>query len=246
MFKGNKRFRFPSFAPRRIHRSNLLKLNLFVLTYLALTLSLTALYISLPKTEAEVKQQTLGERTERVLANVANLESINTPTPEPTLTPTEVPIPTNAPTPIISISQEQSSKTVSNVENDDVMANANDIFNALNSYRNENGIPSLAWDNTLADFAAGRTGKFSSNNSLDGHVGFREFMNNNGFEKSGFNGLGENSAQLSGPMRGDKIIREIFGASTSHNTSQLDPAWTHVGISANGIFVNVNFGKDKR
>lgn len=246
MFKGNKGFRFPSFAPRGSHRSNLLKLNLFILTYLALILSLTALYVTLPKTEAEVKQQTLGERTERVLANVAYLEISNTPTPEPTLTPSKTPPPTNIPTPIISISQEQPSKVVNNVENDDTMATANDVFNALNSYRNENGIPSLTWDSILADFAAGRTGKFSSNNSLDGHVGFREFMNNNGFEKSGFNGLGENSAQLSGPMREDKIIREIFGASPSHNTSQLDPAWTHVGISVNGIYVNVNFGKDKR
>lgn len=242
--------RLPSFAPRRFFRSKFLKLNLFVLTYSILFISIICLYaISLPETLA--RKETLGKSTARVKPNLTYLQISPTITPEPTIAPTHIPdspTPTQAPptsTPPL-IQTEDTTKTIENVENDNSMATANEIFNALNNYRNEKGIGSLSWDDTLANFAQGRVNTFATLGNLDGHAGFRSFMDNNGFEVSGFNGLGENSAQLSGPMGGDKIIREIYGASSSHNTSQLDPAWTHAGVSINGIYVNINFGKDKR
>ena len=244
--------RLPSFAPRRFFRSKFLKLNLFVLTYSILFVSIICLYaISLPETLA--RKETLGKSSARIKPNLTYLQISPTITPEPTIAPTEIPTPTLTPTPIPATptptqntSNEDTTKTIENVENDNSMATANEIFSALNNYRNERGIGSLSWDDTLANFAQGRANTFAALGDLDGHAGFRSFMDNNGFEVSGFNGLGENSAQLSGPMGGDKIIREIYGASSSHNTSQLDPAWTHAGVSINGIYVNINFGKDKR
>lgn len=239
------KIQFPSFAPRRIFKSRFLKLNLFVLTYLMLFISIVSLYIvSLSKTTAV--KQILGESAEAAEPNVAYLQIYPTSEPEPTqeTTPTHTQTPTATPTP--QISNVDTTKTVGNVNTDSNMTTASEIFNALNAYRSEKGIANLSWDDNLANFSQSRVNAFASGNSLDNHAGFRNYMENGGFEASGFNGLGENSAQLAGPMSGDKIIREIYGASPAHNTSQLDPSWTHAGVAINGIFVNINLGKDKR
>lgn len=180
-----------------------------------------------------------------------------TPTPEPTIpppTPTRKPTPTATPAPVTpqNPSQYTAEKVndvtwkVSNVQNDDRMANPQEVFNALNSYRSAHGVSVLSWDTKLSDFAQGRADTFSKNGSLDSHAGFTSYMNNGGFTASGFNGLGENSAFLAGPMNGDRIIRDIFGADSSHDGNQLDPSWTHAGVGVNGRAVNVNFGKNKR
>ncbi len=179
-----------------------------------------------------------------------------TPTlPPPTPTKTPVLLPTRTPTPQPSnanSSQYTAQKVndvtwrVSNVQSDDKMANSTEVFNALNSYRQQHGASILSWDTKLADFAQGRADTFAKNGSLDSHAGFTGYMNNGGFDASGFNGLGENSAYIAGPMSGDKIIRSIFGADLSHDGNQLDPSWTHVGVGVNGNAINVNFGKNKR
>ncbi len=237
MYEETKKTRFPSFAPRSILRSSFLKLNLFALAYLLLFSLITLYLFTLPKTDA--LKHTLGESTKSQRPNMTTLQISPTPEFEPTIEPTQEPESTPTPipltaTPTPNTSIEDTTKTIENVANDQTMASANEIFNSLNSYRNEKGIASLSWDDTLANFANDRASTFASINSMDGHAGFRDFMNNNGFDIAGFNGLGENSAQLSGPMGGDKIIREIYGASESHNTSQLDPSWTHVGVAING------------
>jgi uncharacterized protein YkwD len=204
-----------------------------------------SLYIvSLSKTTTV--KQILGESVEASEPDVAYLQIYPTTKPEPTLGPTLTPAQTPNTTPTLQISNVDTTKTIENINTDDTMATADEIFNALNSYRNEKGVGSLSWDNTLANFSQGRVNTFASINNLDDHAGFRSYMENGGFEASGFNGLGENSAQLAGPMSGDEIIREIYGASSAHNSSQLDPAWTHAGVAISGIFVNINFGKDKR
>lgn len=253
LFKKNRVF-IHSLALKRFLKSRFLKINLFVVAYLLLFISLVSLYI-LTLSETESVKQTLGESTYSDKPNIAYLEISPTETPKPTITPTEIPIPTATPAPIqISPSPKfaqtnsspDTTKTIENVASDHAMATANEIFNALNAYRNEKGIGSLSWDDNLGEFAQGRVNTFSSNGDLDSHAGFRNYMENGGFEDSGFNGLGENSARLAGPMGGDKIIREIYGASSAHNASQLDPAWTHAGVAINGVFVNINFGKNKR
>lgn len=252
MFKKDTRISILSFAPRRTKRSNLLKLNLFAFTYLSLIGSLCALYIfAIPQGQATPEKRTLGEKTNNIQkANLGYLRispkpttviiSTPTATPEPPLTPT----PTTEPKP--SNETSDTTKTITNVDNDDSMATVGEIFSALNTYRNEYGAGALLWDDTLAQFANSRVDTFSSLGALDSHAGFKSYMDSNGFEASGFNGLGENSARLSGPMHADKIIRDIYGQSEAHNKSQLDPAWTHAGVAIKGNFVNINFGKNKR
>lgn len=176
------------------------------------------------------------------------------PTPIPTRTPTNTPIPHPTSTPVpkdINPNQYTAEKLndntwrVKDVTNDSQMATADEIVNALNSYRNANGRGSLSVDSFLSNYARERANLFAQRGSLDSHEGFRNFMDNDGFSKAGFNSLGENSAFISGPMNADKIIRQIFGADSSHDSNQLDD-WTHVGVGVNGNAINVNFGKNKK
>lgn len=168
-----------------------------------------------------------------------------TSTPKPTLTPTPV-TPTPTPTKIYTAEKiGDSTWKVTNVTNDTAMASRQEILSALNAYRTSHGVGALSWDNNLGDFAQSRASTFDTNKGLDGHGGFRDYMNNGGFAKSGFNGLGENSAYLSGPMNADKIIKDIFGADGAHDGNQLDPSWTHAGVGQAGNAVNINFGKNK-
>lgn len=220
-------------------------------------------------------QNILGEKVSKIEAMttttlISPVVSISQPTetPTPTNTPTPTPFPptpTRKTLPQLTATPTQSQNPtgtnssqytaqkvndvtwkVSNVQNDDKMANASEVFNALNSYRQQHGASVLSWDTKLADFAKSRADTFAKNGSLDSHAGFTSYMNNGGFDASGFNGLGENSAFISGPMSGDKIIRSIFGADPSHDGNQLDPSWTHAGVGVNGNAINVNFGKNKR
>jgi uncharacterized protein YkwD len=174
----------------------------------------------------------------------------STPTPisKPKVIPTEI-VPTATPTPNPQYTAQKINDVtwkVSNIQNDSSMASPQDIYNALNAYRQEHGAQSLLWDSYLASFAQSRADLFAKNGALDSHAGFTEFMNDDGFSKAGFNSLGENSAYLSGNMSADKIIKDIFGADSAHDGNQLDPSWTHVGVGVNGDAVNVNFGKNKR
>jgi uncharacterized protein YkwD len=173
----------------------------------------------------------------------------STPTQRPKSSPTKETVVTPTPTPNPQYTAQKINDVtwkVSNVQNDSSMASAQDIFNALNSYRSAHGASNLSWDNNLASFAQGRADLFNKNGSLDSHAGFTDYMKNDGFSKAGFNGLGENSAYLSGPMSGERIIKDIFGADGAHDGNQLDPSWTHAGVGVNGNAVNVNFGKGKR
>lgn len=185
---------------------------------------------------------------------------VPTPTPTDTPTPTPVrkktvttPIPTKSEIPQGSNSSQYTAQKindvtwkVSNISNDDHMASPQELLNALNSYRGSHGVGNLAFDQKLGEYAQGRADLFSKNGSLDSHAGFQNYMNNGGFDLSGFNSLGENSAYLAGPMNADRIIRNIFGADGSHDGNQLDPSWTHVGIGVSGRAVNINFGKNKK
>jgi uncharacterized protein YkwD len=179
------------------------------------------------------------------------LSPTTTPTPTPFPTQKPKPLPTKTPSPVVQNSQYTAQKIndvtwkVSNVSNDDKMASSQDIVNALNSYRGALGRSNLIVDGYLSSYAQERANLFAKNGGLDSHAGFQSFMSNGGFDKAGFNSLGENSAYLSGPMNGERIIKNIFGADSSHDGNQLSN-WTHVGIGVNGVAVNVNFGKNKK
>lgn len=200
------------------------------------------------------------EKTTTLISPVVEISLIPTSSPVPTPTPTQIPIPTQSkPTPTKTeipqggntaqyTAQKINDVTwkVSNLINDDRMSTPQELLNALNSYRGSHGIGNLTWDQKLGDYAQGRADLFSKNGSLDSHAGFTNFMNNGGFDISGFNSLGENSAYLSGPMNSERIVKSIFGADASHDGNQLDGSWTHVGIGVNGRAVNINFGKNRK
>ncbi len=213
---------------------------------------------------SSTKSRVLGEKTIAVVPTTILKRPTTptvilptfTPTPTPTPTPTQTPTKsgsTSTPNPQTSENSQYTSEKIGettfrirNVQSDSQMGSSQDIFNALNSYRQSRGVGQLSWDGALSDLANSRVNTFASKGDLDGHAGFQEFMNNDGFSKAGFNGLGENSARLAGPMSGDRIIKEIFGADAPHDTNQLNPEWTHAAVAVNGNFVNVNFGRGKR
>ena len=217
---------------------------------------------SLITAQAKITKDVLGAASISPTITIV-IEPSFTPTPTPTSVPT--PVPTAIPKKHKSLAPKQSPTTptpfnkeqytaekindvtwkVTDVTNDDHMASAYEIINALNSYRQSHGASTLSTDDKLMSYAQERASLFARNGTLDSHAGFRSFMDNGGFDISGFNSLGENSAMIGGPMSGDKIIKNIFGADASHDGNQLDN-WTHVGVGVNGLSVNINFGKNHK
>jgi uncharacterized protein YkwD len=234
------------------------KEKFYILLLSSITFSLILISLSVYTIFAKEKvhsKKVLGVSTSKLAG--ANPNPPNTPTPFPltsTPIPTVHPNPTPTTIPATTTNNPQytaqkvgdSTWRIINIKNDSQMASSQDIFNALNSYRSIHGAGNLSWDDTLANFAQSRANTFTSINGLDGHSGFKNFMNNDGFSKLGFNYLGENSAYLGGPMNGERIIKEIFGADSTHDNNQLDPSWQYIGVGINGNAVNINFGKNKR
>lgn len=226
---------------------------------IVITAGLTSTIIS---AHAIIKKDVLGAATLSPTVTLT-IEPSLTPTPTPTSVPTPVPTvipkvhrfitPTPRPATPTPLNKDQYTAQkindvtwkVSDVSNDDHMASSWEIINALNSYRQSHGASTLSVDDKLMSYAQDRANLFAKNGSLDSHAGFRSFMDNGGFDITGFNSLGENSAMIGGPMSGDKIVKNIFGADESHDGNQLDN-WTHVGVGVNGLAINVNFGKNKK
>jgi len=133
------------------------------------------------------------------------------------------------------------------IGSDDRMATPQEIAEELNHYRKSHGKSDLIWDSVLAEYANNRAKYFFDNQILDEHEGFRKFVNNDGgFEKLGFDSLGENSAYLSGgELMAKSIIEQLFASDIYHDNNQLDPKWTHVGVGIEGLAINLIFGGNK-
>lgn len=133
-----------------------------------------------------------------------------------------------------------------NVSNDEKMATAEEIFSALNMYRQTKGKGILAYDQKLTDYAISRASFFQRNGSMDSHAGFQDFINNqDGFGSLGFNSLGENSS-FGYQLESTHLIEWVFAGDVPHDTNQLNPEWTHVGIGVSGQAVDIIFGGRKR
>lgn len=129
---------------------------------------------------------------------------------------------------------------------DNYMAVPQDVFLALNKYRLKKNRKPLLWNDALAQFAQQRAGFIMAQSKLDQHSGFYRFIREEkGFQKLGFNHLGENTA-LAGPLTGEHLIENIFSADPQHDANQVDPSWTHVGIGVAGITTVIIFGGEKR
>jgi uncharacterized protein YkwD len=123
--------------------------------------------------------------------------------------------------------------------------NTDQILAALNTYRSSKGISPLVIDEKLQSFAQSRAEEFARQGSMDGHAGFQGMLDDNGFEKMGFDALGENSSygEWGSPQN---LIETIYGNSPPHNESQLRSDWTHVGIGTTDAATDLIFGGEKR
>ncbi|MBI2443125.1 MAG: CAP domain-containing protein [Candidatus Levybacteria bacterium] len=131
------------------------------------------------------------------------------------------------------------------VQDDTKTGTAQEIFQALNAYRQRHGSGTLAWDSKLGDFAQGRADAFTRNNSTDAHAGFSDFINNqDGFHKLGFMALGENSS-FGYHVEAVHLIEWIYAGDAPHNDNQLNQQWTHVGIGVSGVATDLIFGGKK-
>ena len=130
------------------------------------------------------------------------------------------------------------------IENDEAMGNVQEILTALNSYRQKKGVAPLSWSDTLSVFAQSRADAFSKNGKLDAHQGFRSMMDDNGFEKMGFNSLGENSS-FGYMVSGVHLIEWVYAGDKPHDDNQLKSEWTHVGIGVSGSATDLVFGGRK-
>jgi uncharacterized protein YkwD len=119
------------------------------------------------------------------------------------------------------------------------------VFNVLNDYRAKNGSTPLVFDKNLQVFAQSRADMFASQGGMDNHTGFQSMLNENGFSALGFNALGENSS-FGEWGSSSNLIENIYASSSLHNTNQLNPEWTHVGIGISGTATNLVFGGKKR
>lgn len=161
--------------------------------------------------------------------------------PKPKLTP--VPIDTGP----WGVAQQIDEHTwTMKIGEDPQMATPKEIFAALNNYRKNKGSSQLTWDDTLASYAQSRADYYVKNNGMDEHKGFIDFLNNqDGFNKLGFDGMGEN-ASYGYKLLGVHLIEWIFAGDKPHDDNQLSQTWAYVGVGVNGTAVDIVFGTGKR
>ena len=131
------------------------------------------------------------------------------------------------------------------IEMDSKMGTAKEIFEALNAYRYVHKSGILNWGDKLAEYAVSRAKLFTELKTTDSHKGFMEKLKEEqGFRDLGFWGLGEN-ASFGYKLEGVHIIEWMYASDEAHNSNQLDPKWTHVGIGVDNTSTALIFGKDK-
>lgn len=127
------------------------------------------------------------------------------------------------------------------IKMDDRMSTAPELFEAINNYRNTKGKSSLAWDDRLAGYAQERANYICTNGG-DGHAGFYKFLEEGGYDKLGFNGLGENQGRMK--LIGVHLVEWMYAQSPGHEKNQLGP-WSHMGVGISEYCSVVIFGGGK-
>jgi len=174
----------------------------------------------------------------------------------PTVVPTEKVIPTLIPTitkkiikPIPTIDNEPwgVAKQIDEVTwamkigEDEKMATAREIHDALNEYRKVQESQILNWDEKLGNYAQERAKYLNGIKSVDKHAGFNDFMENqDGFNKLRFTALGENIS-YGYKLNGVHVIEWMYAGDKPHNDNQVDNRWDHVGIGVDGLATCVIF-----
>jgi uncharacterized protein YkwD len=131
------------------------------------------------------------------------------------------------------------------VGDDAVMATAQEVLSALNTYRQQHGRGGLQWDDRLGEYAKSRSDYFLSTGKLDGHAGFSDYLDKqDGFTKLGFRSIGENSS-LGYKQSGVHLIEWVYAGDKPHDDNQLDTKWHFVGIGVSGTATDLIFGGEK-
>lgn len=208
------------------------------------------LLISPKITEIELRPESPQKDEENQLINETPTITM-TPTPKiKIITPTVVkkriyPTPTDDGTPWGVARQVGEVTWTMKIGEDEKMATAKEIWNALNNYRQSHGSQILNWDTKLADYAQNRAVYLNSIKNVDEHKGFSDFLNNkDGFNKLGFTALGENIS-YGFKLNGVHTIEWMYAGDKPHNDNQLDNRWNYVGIGVDGLATCLIFGTGK-
>lgn len=122
------------------------------------------------------------------------------------------------------------------------MGSPDEIFKALNYYRNNKGRSSLVWDDRLANYAKVRASYFTSIGKLDEHAGFNEYVKDpNNLRNLGFWNIGENSS-FGYKVNGVHLIEWVYAGDKPHDDNQLNSGWTNVGIGVDNYQTDIIFG----
>lgn len=183
---------------------------------------------------AKVKQDISSRQSQVQVLGIGYEKYVSpTPTPTPTVAPWGVAKQVDAHTWSVQVGQDAKEAT------------SQEIFVALNAYRQKNGRRILSWSDSLAQYAQSRAVFFIGRGSLDAHSGFLDFVNNqDGFKKLGFASLGENSS-IGYVLEAVHLIEWVYAADQPHNDNQLSNDWLYVGIGVNGSATDLVFGGKK-
>lgn len=131
------------------------------------------------------------------------------------------------------------------VGQNEAMATAKEISEALNQYRQVHGLQILTWDEKLVKFAQERAIYLNKIKTVDQHKGFSDFVENqDGFNKLGFTYLGENIS-YGYKLNGVHTIEWMYAGDQPHNENQLNNRWNYVGIGVEGLATSIIFGTGK-
>jgi uncharacterized protein YkwD len=158
------------------------------------------------------------------------------------LTPTKTPINTDP----WGVSKQIGEHTWTiRVGEDATMTTAKEVFEAINEYRRAKGSQVLTWNDNLANYAQTRADYLNSIKLVDGHKGFDDYVKNqDGFNKLGFNSLGENIS-YGYKVSGVHLIEWVYAGDEPHDKNQLDNKWNFVGIGIKGLATCLIFGTAK-
>ncbi len=209
-------------------------INLLVMPEMVETITQTEKIEISKETENQIiNQKVITIKPTKILSPTIIIKKKNYPTPTPDKTPWGV------------ATQIDDVTWTMKVGQDEKMATAKEIWEALNEYRKVQGSQILNWDGKLAEYAQKRAQYLNSQNTTDKHEGFNNFVKNeDGFNKLGFTMLGENIS-YGYRLSGVHLIEWMYAGDKPHNDNQLDNRWNYVGIGVEGLATCLIFGTGK-
>jgi uncharacterized protein YkwD len=118
---------------------------------------------------------------------------------------------------------------------------AQELFNALNSYRQVHGVASLTWESNIAAFAQAQASYFGETNSFTKDDAYRQRI---APYTSAINSFVTGETNLIGTTgTATHIINDVLGGSSSYSSLMGATRWTHVGIGVSGKAIVIVYGR---